>query len=204
MTKKNPKIKEDPNTEIKISEIEGHIILEEGKELYTVMLESKQEVDLMLQEMAKQRNVLNQMMENVKTRLEVAVTGQEKANLVLRKIPESLERKIEEIVPKVAKELDKVYEEKVEKYSELTLECINKLDDLRQATSSFESGRKRRSFFNLIATSILTVSIAAGSAYLVLKYYPNQVHFNSATDVVIERSDVVFFGTKKVLNNNKN
>ena len=112
---KKTKRKEKLDAEVQVSEIEGQMILEEGKELYTGMLESKQEIDLMLQEMARQRNILQKMIGNVETELGTAVKEQAKINLVLRKIPENLEKKMEEIVPKIAQELDKVYEGKIEK-----------------------------------------------------------------------------------------
>jgi len=202
-TKEKTKTKEKLATEIQISEIDGQLILEEGKELYTGMLESKQEIDLMLQEMTKQRNILQQMIGSIDTELRSAIKEQEKANLVLRKIPENIEHKMEKIVPKVAEELDKVYEGKIEKYSEMTLDCINKLDDLRNATTSFEAGQKRKFFFSLIATFILAASTAVGGTFLVLEYHPNHVQFNGVKDVIIKQSDVIVWGADKVLNKNK-
>ena len=201
---KKTKRKEKLDAEVQVSEIEGQMILEEGKELYTGMLESKQEIDLMLQEMARQRNILQKMIGNVETELGTAVKEQAKINLVLRKIPENLEKKMEEIVPKIAQELDKVYEGKIEKYGEMTIDCINKLDDLRNATNRFETQRKRKFFFGLIATLILSASVAVGGAHQVLKYYPNHVHFNDTKDVLIEKSNVTFWGAKNVLNNSNN
>ncbi len=203
MSKKNNKSNNNDNVgQEEVRKIEKDLEPEvnaAGIELYSKVLETSQEASELLEELSTQNTSLNENVENFSKRFKSIIDDMQKNNIILYQVPKKIDAKIDQMIPAIAVELDKVCQEKVKEYSEIVKDTAKELNDLKNDMQVTHKGQMRKRFYGFLINILCAGAVAAAASYTVLTYHPNKVFLRNAKSVVVEGSEVSFWGSGEVL-----
>ena len=184
-------------------------IVEEARGLYVSVLEAKNEVSNVLESIDERSDGLAKLLDAAHEKIGNLINKLEKNTLVLHQLPKKVDKKINDIIPEISVEVDKIYQKKIvkmdgiyqkkaEEINNLTKDAASKLENLQDNFTNLEQGRKKRFFINFLITMLFASGVSAASAYAVLKKYPTRVYVNNNKDVLVKDSEVSFWGSGKI------
>ncbi len=206
--KKNNNMKQSQDKEKKTEREQK--ILEAAQELYVSILESKTEVTNVLESIDQRKDDLVKLFADAQKTISSLVKDLERNTLVLHQVPKKIDKRITDTVPEISievdriyqrkiDEVDKVYQRKAEEFTEITKDAASKLEKLQNNLAAFEEGRKKRFFFSFLLTMLCAGVVAGAASYTVLQKYPSKVFLRNTKSVVVEGSEVSFWGSGEIL-----
>lgn len=156
----------------------------------------------------KRDEITNQVDHNLKD-IKGIVELLKKENVLLHNVPKKLSEQLEEILPEIGKELQKLVKlqtEELVQAQEIALQEYNKslkeasiqLQQVKDELQQSRSARIKRFFVGVSVSIIISTLVASGSAYLLMKYFPTKLDLQNLESITIENSDVSVWGTKKL------
>lgn len=130
-------------------------------------------------------------------------------NVMLQTVPKKLESQIQELIPKIALELDAINGKKMEElkkqYANIEQEHHNSLMEveqkIHQLTENIKKIDRRRIlnfFLGVIISSVIAVGGATYAASYMMQTFPTRVVIDKPENIILYDSDVGLWGTDNV------
>jgi len=169
----------------------------------------KTEAKILAETIEIQTDRFSKSMEQHKSILEQDLQKLKEYNVMLQTVPKKLDSQIQELVPKIAMELDTINSKKIDDikkhYANQTQEQINSLMEAQQKIHQLTENIKkidRRRILNFFLGVIISSGIAVGGATYAASYmmqtFPTRVVINTPENIILYDSDVSLWGTDNV------
>ncbi len=199
---KNEKAK---NSDTKKSDLKDADLLKESElvkvkeDFFAKVLGAAHEVKVATKDLDDFNINLEKNISKLSREFKTKIEEMQKNNIILYQVPKKIEAKIDQMIPAIAVELDKVCQEKVKEYSEIVKDTAKELNDLKNDMQVTHKGQIRKRFYGFLINILCAGVVAAAASYTVLQKYPSKVFLRNAKSVVVEGSEVSFWDSGKIL-----
>ena len=161
----------------------------------------KTEAKILAEAIEIQTDRFSKTMEQHKSTLEQDLQKLKEYNVMLQTIPKKLDSQIQELIPKIAMELDTINSKKIDDikkhYATQTQEQINLLNEaqykINQLVEKIKRVDRRRIsnfFLGIIISSGIAVGGATYAASYMIKTFPTRVVINTPENIILYDSKV--------------
>ena len=168
----------------------------------------KTEAKILAEAIEIQTDRFSKTMEQHKSTLEQDLQKLKEYNVMLQTIPKKLDSQIQELIPKIAMELDTINSKKIDDikkhYATQTREQINLLNEaqykINQLVEKIKRVDRRRIsnfFLGIIISSGIAVGASIYGASYMIKTFPTRVVINTPENFILYNSKVSLWGLEK-------
>ncbi len=169
----------------------------------------KTEAKILAETIDIQTGKFSESMQKHTSTLEQELNKFKEYNVMLQTVPKKLDSQIQELIPKIALELDSINSKKIDEikkhYATQTQEQINSLTEAQQKINQLTENIKkidRRRILNFFLGVIISSGIAVGGATYAASYmmqtFPTRVVIDKPENIILYDSDVGLWGTDNV------
>ena len=130
-------------------------------------------------------------------------------NVSLQSLPKKLAVKVQELLPDIATQLDRINEKKyqdyikninaaTQEYNCSVKEIVSEFKYLKQSFDRSDQSRIKRYFLGLGIVVIISVLASLGASYVLIDRFPHYVQVQSPENVTVQNSEVSLWGSKNV------
>lgn len=150
--------------------------------------------------------------------LKDSITRLNEENFVLRKLPDKVKEGIKEVVPEIARELDRLHREILTTFNENVKVCNDNLNKLSENSLKFIKQNKdasnsamdeliiksrelssnyiKKFFANAVLIMVIATMVSLGTSYYIVQKMPSKVMINEASGQMhIQKSDINIWGS---------
>jgi hypothetical protein len=190
------------------------------EELNISLNKTKNEVELLSKSLDLKRIEFIEATTKQLEALDNKIKSIEKETVLLHSLPKKLSAQINEIVPDIATEINKLnqsilgnqnkeFNESAVRFKQLQEAYYKKqsvsLDDatlrlsqLKEKIEKIDSQRIKRYFLGLSVVMLISVSASLGATYKMIKMFPQRVQIESPNNVIVQESEVGLWSSKNV------
>lgn len=169
----------------------------------------KTEAKILAETIDIQTGKFSESMQKHTSTLEQELNKFKEYNVMLQTVPKKLESQIQELIPKIALELDAINGKKMEElkkqYANIEQEHHNSLMEveqkIHQLTENIKKIDRRRIlnfFLGVIISSVIAVGGATYAASYMMQTFPTRVVIDKPENIILYDSDVGLWGTDNV------
>lgn len=130
-------------------------------------------------------------------------------NVSLQSLPKKLAVKVQELLPDIATQLDRINEKKyqdyikninaaTQEYNCSVKEIVSEFKHLKQSFDRSDQSRIKRYFLGLGIVVTISVLASLGATYLMIKMFPQHVHIQSPSNITVQESKVSLWSSRNV------
>jgi len=169
----------------------------------------KTEAKILAETIDIQTGKFSESMQKHTSTLEQELNKFKEYNVMLQTVPKNLESQIQELIPKIALELDSINDKKMDEiqkqYAKIEQEHYNSLmaaeQKIHQLTENIKKIDRRRIlnfFLGVIISSGIAVGGATYAASYMMQTFPTRVVIDKPENIILYDSDVGLWGTDNV------
>lgn len=190
------------------------------EELNISLNKTKNEVELLSKSLDLKRIEFIEATTKQLEAMDNSIKSIEKETVLLHSLPKKLSAQINEIVPDIATEINKLnqnilgnqnkeFNETAARFKQLQEAYYRKqsvsLDDatlrlsqLKEKIEKIDSQRIKRYFLGLSVVVLISISASLGATYTMIKMFPQRVQIESPNNVQVQESEVSLWSSKNV------
>ena len=169
----------------------------------------KNEVELLVKSIDIQRIDFTEAVKTQILELDKEIKSLEKETVLLHSVPTKLTNQLNEIIPSISVELNKMNQLKIKElydankksrqdHDNLISDAASRLEEIKENIVKIDSRRIKRYFLFFVVTLVFSVLLSLGSTYDMLKKFPQRVHIQSPENITVQESEVSLWSSKNV------
>lgn len=171
--------------------------------------ETKYEIELLIRSIDQKRTEFTEIVTKQIKELNTQIKSLEKETVILHTLPKKLTTQINESIPNIAIELDRLnqrqlvqlkeaHKNSVEDQNNAIKDAALRLKQIKEEIEQIDGKRIKRYFLGLGITVLISVLSSLGASYVMIEKFPHRVHIESPKKVMVEKSDVSLWGSKNL------
>ena len=171
--------------------------------------ERKYEIELLTRSIDQKRTEFTEIVTKQIKELNTQIKSLEKETVILHTLPKKLTTQINESIPNIAIELDRLnqrqlvqlkeaHKNSVEDQNNAIKDAALRLKQIKEEIEQIDGKRIKRYFLGLGITVLISVLSSLGASYVMIEKFPHRVHIESPEKVMVEKSDVSLWGSKNL------
>lgn len=171
--------------------------------------ETKYEVELLTRSIDQKRTEFTEVVTTQIKELDAQIKSLEKETVILHTLPKKLTTQINESIPNIAIELDRLnqrqliqlkeaYKNSVQDQNNAIKDAALRLKQIKEEIEQIDGQRIKRYLLGLGITILISVLSSLGASYVMIERFPHRVHIESPRKVMVEKSDVSLWGAKNL------
>lgn len=171
--------------------------------------ETKYEIELLTRSIDQKRTEFTEIVTKQIKELNTQIKFLEKETVILHTLPKKLTTQINESIPNIAIELDKLnqrqlvqlkeaHKNSVQNQNNAIKDAALRLKQIKEEIEQIDGKRIKRYFLGSGITVLISVLSSLGASYVMIEKFPHRVHIESPEKVMVEKSDVSLWGSKNL------
>lgn len=171
--------------------------------------ETKYKIELLTRSIDQKRTEFTEIVTKQIKELNTQIKFLEKETVILHTLPKKLTTQINESIPNIAIELDKLnqrqlvqlkeaHKNSVQNQNNAIKDAALRLKQIREEIEQIDGKRIKRYFLGSGITVLISVLSSLGASYVMIEKFPHRVHIESPEKVMVEKSDVSLWGSKNL------
>ena len=171
--------------------------------------ETKYEIELLTRSIDQKRTEFTEIVTKQIEELNTQIKFLEKETVILHTLPKKLTTQINESIPNIAIELDKLNQRQLVQLKEAHKNSVQdqnnaikdaalRLKQIKEEIEQIDGKRIKRYFLGSGITVLISVLSSLGASYAMIEKFPHRVHIESPEKVMVEKSDVSLWGSKNL------
>lgn len=180
-----------------------------AKELHISLEKTKNEIELLARSIDLKRIEFTEVTSKQLGALDTRIKSLEKETVLLHELPKKLSTQIEEIIPHIAIELNKlnqneiknlitVHANSVEEQNKAVKDAAARLNQIKEEIEKIDGKRIKRYFLGLVVIVMISVLASLGATYVMIKMFPQHIQIQSPNNIAIQKSDVSLWSSNNV------